>query len=58
MINRATVLIRIQSMSTTPASASPTTPKKSNAVGQARAFMNGAGIVLLAAMLEGLERFL
>ena len=54
MINNMALLIRIQSTSTTSASASPTTPKKSNAVGQARAFINSAGIVLLAAMLEGL----
>ena len=54
MIDSMALLIRIQSTSTTSASASPTTPKKSNAVGQARAFVNGAGIVLLAALLEGL----
>ena len=54
MINKMALLIRIQKTSTTAASASPTTPKKSNAVGQARAFINGAGIILLAAMLEAL----
>ena len=61
-VDRATLLIRLQSTSTTSASASPTTPKKSNAVGQASdlidgatsAFIAGAGIIVLAAMLEGL----
>ena len=60
MVDSTIVLIRIQSLSTstTSASASPTTPNKSNAVGQVRGFINGAGIVLLAAMLEDLERLL
>ena len=58
MVDSMALLIRTQSTSTTSASASPTTPKKSNAVDQARAFVNGAGIVLLAAMLDGLQRFL